>query len=378
VDDPNKLLDTLIVDERRSTPLHMQVRRGLRSVIDEHFADGDQFYTESVLVERLRVSRGTVRQALNELTREGVIVRRVRTGTTVCKQPDGSDSIRRKSELPQTVGVFVAQYDSEYLSAMLEKLAGVCSTRGMRLKVYHTHCGQKLADSYREVVLPPEQERFILVTPDSTSQLNEALRDRGHRTVAMELPDKGYSGAVVETDSTMAVHMGIDYLWSLGHRRITLLVNEPIKAPSVAEKVEAFRRIALARGVDETFKTVICGTEFWQSSYEAAMAHMADVWGGDNAQRPTAVFAVSDPGAWAALQWFARRGISVPGEVSVLGFEGARTSQFTHPSLSTVAHDIDALTTAAVEMLWSDTESSKRLSPSLIIRESTGPAPMAE
>jgi DNA-binding LacI/PurR family transcriptional regulator len=356
----------------------VQVQRALRSVIDEHFTDGDQFYTESALVERLRVSRGTVRQALNELSREGMLVRRVRTGTMVCKQGAPWEGQAVKSQAVQTVGVFVAQYDSDFLSAVLEQVSLVCRERDLRFKVYHTHKGQKVADAYREVGGAPDQERILLLGQATMGQLNEALTDRGYRVVALEAPTDDYAGAVVETDSTMAVHIAVDYLWSLGHRRITLLVNEPYKSPSVAEKVDAFQEIARRRDVDTQFRTVLCGTDFWQSSHAAALAHMDEVWPDAELERPTAIFAVSDPGAWAALQWFAKRGVSVPREVSVLGYEGARTSQFTHPALSTVSHSFERIARAAIDLLWTGTQTTKRLAPELVIRESTGSVPQFE
>jgi DNA-binding LacI/PurR family transcriptional regulator len=258
---------------------------------------------------------------------------------------------------------------------MLEQFAVASRQRNLRFQIYHTHRGQKVADAFRDISSPPDLERIILMSPSSIVELNDALIDSGYRTVAVELPDSGYSGSYVVTDSRMAVHIGIDYLWSLGHRKITLLVNEPLVSPSVQQKVETFKTIAQERRVDGKFHIVTCGTDYWQSSYDSALAHMDEVWPGENGDHPTAIFAVSDPGAWAVLHWLARKGVAVPTDVSVLGFEGAKTSQFTHPSLSTIAHPFEAIARKAVEVLWSDSVMVERLAPNLVVRESTGPAP---
>jgi DNA-binding LacI/PurR family transcriptional regulator len=69
--------------------------------------------------------------------------------------------------------------------------------------------------------------------------------------------------------------------------------------------------------------------------------------------------------------------VRVPQEVSVLGFEGARPSQFTQPALSTVAHPLEDLARRAVEMLFEDDAGPEFLTPTLIVRDSTGRAPEA-
>ena len=137
---------------------------------------------------------------------------------------------------------------------------------------------------------------------------------------------------VVETDARMAAQMGVDFLRALGHERITLLVNEPATVISVQEKIEQFR-VSYPHG-----RVVICGTQVWDNSYQASYAHMGEVWNVAPSEQPTAIMTTSDPGAWAALRWLAERHVSVPGQVSVLGFEDVRSSRFMHPSLSSIAH----------------------------------------
>lgn len=66
-----EVLERALIHRRRGLPLHLQVQSALRQAIEEHFEDGQSFWTEALLVERLGVSRATVRQALGELSRQG-------------------------------------------------------------------------------------------------------------------------------------------------------------------------------------------------------------------------------------------------------------------------------------------------------------------
>ncbi len=371
-----ELLDKFIIDRRRGSPMHAQILRALRKMIDAHFADGDPFFTEMEIVARLGVSRATVRQALGELSREGILLRRPSVGTVVTKNANASGGPLpgppQDAVAQSRIGVVIPEYDSELTAMLLQKIVEEGRRHSHAVQVYYTHRGEDLQRAFGQIHHGPDQERFILCLPPSAAlELSEALWDSGYRTVSIDAPSRPYPGAVVETDARMAVQMGVDYLRSLGHRQITLLVNEPADRLSVQEKVEQFRQ-AQPQG-----RVVVCGTHDWENSYAAAYAHMPDVWETTDGVRPTAIMTVSDPGAWAALRWLAERGLAVPGAVSVLGFEDARSSQFMHPSLSTIAHPIEAIARTAVEMLRqaADAPRERRLPPQLIVRESTGPAP---
>ena len=354
--------EELVVDRRHAAPKHVQVERALRQVIERHFADGDAFFTEAQLVERIGVSRPTVRQALAELTRDGLLLRRPSVGTTVIRAQSDMASVKT-----QHVGVVLAEFESEYLVMLLQQVMIECRRRNFELHSYYVHQSESVERAAQQITRGPEDVRIIVIAP----LLLKWLLGRGYHTVCIEKPAWNAVHRVVETDARMAVQMGMDYLRTLGHERITLLVNEPAAVLSVQEKIDQFR-IAQPQG-----RVVICGTQVWDNSYQAAYAHMGEVWTTDPAERPTAVMTVSDPGAWAALRWLSEQGVSVPGQVSVLGFEDARSSRFMHPSLSTIAHPIEAIARTALEMLWEEDRAphQRRLAPSLMIRESTGPAP---
>ena len=357
-----EFLDDLSVDRRRTTPMHAQVEQALRQIIERHFADGDAFFTEAQLVNRIGVSRPTVRQALAELTRDGLLLRRPSVGTTVVKARPGVSPAKT-----QHVGVVLAEFESEYLTMLLQQIMIECRRRKFELHSYYVHQSESVEQAAQQITHGPADVRIIVISP----LLLKWLADRGYHTVCIENLARNAALRVVETDARMAAQMGVDYLRTLGHERITLLVNEPATILSVQEKIDQFR-FAQPQG-----RVVICGTQVWDNSYQAAYAHMGEVWNKDPAERPTAVMTVSDPGAWAVLRWLSEKGVSVPGQVSVLGFEDARSSRFMHPSLSTIAHPIEAIARTAMEMLWEEDSGyhQRRLAPNLMIRESTGLAP---
>ena len=347
-------------------PLHAKVRENLRDLALQHFDDGAKFYTEPELIERLGVSQGTVRRALGDLAREGLLVRKVPQGTFVCKP----------APQPLTVGIFMPQYDSPFLMAVLEALSRASRQQKVGLRIYHTQQGENLVEALRKLTSPPSQERVVLLgeTPSATRMLCANLWKRGYRIVSVDTLAPTDRCASLGVDNAAGIRLGMEHLLGLGHRRIALLVNEPAEIGNVRTRVEAFRAIVAQYRMQEA-RVFDCGTKLWEDSCMAARAKMDKVMVGPN--RPTAIFAVSDPGAWTALQWLAERGIKVPAEVSVLGFDDDRPSQHVHPSLSTLRQPVKEMAQVVFQLLAAPIRPGQiqLLPPTLVIRKSTGRVP---
>ena len=351
------MMDPQVIDRHRSAPLHSQIEEALHHLIEQHFSDGDVFFKELEIAERFQVSRPTVRQALGTLTRRGLLNRRPFVGTIVTKPASAPVPAKTKH-----VGIFASSYDSEMISMLLQQIVEECRHRHFISHTYYISSSKDIDLGHRHALRSPAEERCISLT---SAGLLGTLQEAGYRTVYIESPARDFGGLVAETDARMAVQIGVDYLRSLGHEKITLLVNEPDSVLSVQDKIEQFQT-AYPAG-----ELVNCGTRLGESSYQAAYNFMPKAW----KSRPTAIMTASDPGAWAVLRWLAEQNISVPGEVSVLGFEDARSSQFMRPALSTLAHPLKALASTVLELLWEKEETSRiqLLPPDLIIRDSTGP-----
>ena len=281
--------------------------------------------------------------------------------------------MRKGSDEP-ALGVVIQLYRSDFQNEMLQHLARECLERGAVLRFYHTSGEGSSAHAFEQIQGAPRGEK-ILIFGDNGGQiehLHAAIEEMGRRAVVVDALAPRFRGDYVGTDSEAAVRIGVAHLRGLGHERIALLVNEPAHIETVRLKVAAFKALReCEHGLDGVI--VDCGTARGESSFEAAYQKMDALW--TMSPRPTAIFTASDPGAWAALKWLAEHKIEVPREVSVLGFEGVRPSAWTHPALSTVAHPLADLARAALDMLWQNQSGQRFLSPHLVLRNSTGPAP---
>lgn len=367
---PASWLKRIILDPQGDMPLHAQLRRSLRSIIEEQCVHGQKFFTEPQLIERLGVSQSTVRRALLDLTREGLLQRRVAKGSFVQKEPAGATKVF-------TVHVFLPEWNSEFLMGLLEMLAGGCQQLGHRIQIHYTHQGEKSA--YDCIADPAEAAGVILLSnePHATLDLYQAFSARGYRTVNIDCRIENYPGAFVGTSNAAVVKLALDHLTALGHQRITFLINEPEEHGNVLLRTSHFQEEVMARALSKA-RVFHCGTHFYEDGFQATYRKMPELM--RSQPTPTAIFAMSDPGAWAALQWFAEQGIRVPEDISVIGFSDDRPSRFTRPALTTIAHPVAEMAKTALEYLQSPEHQHRSclLKPQLIVRDSTGLAPKSE
>jgi LacI family transcriptional regulator len=91
---------------------------------------------------------------------------------------------------------------------------------------------------------------------------------------------------------------------------------------------------------------------------------------------PTAIFAANDRMAFGVLRALYERGLAVPRDMSVVGFDDIEGSDCSIPPLTTIRQDHDALGLAAMELLLEaiagEPARNVKISPELVVRSSTG------
>jgi len=346
---------------------------------------------EQVLENHFDVSKITVRRALDDLSREGLLVRRRGTASIVAHvrrdlphkeveapQPVSAQRFSIPTDIPKSgriTGIIAGEMFGEYSSTLISELSKASLSRGIQVRCYPTLTPESAADVLNSLLSSGELHSFVLFSHTEVMRfLNHVLIGRGCRTVSVEALDLDAPYPYVLTDSRAAVTIGLEHLISLGHRRIVLLVNENPEHPTVRVKIERFRELVAQQGLESTARVfpAVWGKD---DGYGRLDSTMPALWN-ERAEKPTAIFTVSDSGAWAAINWLYRHGVDVPGDVSVLGFENLTTSQFTRPTLTTVAHPFEQIAVRTIEALWSDDynpQLHELVEPFLVLRESTGP-----
>ncbi|MHC0433421.1 LacI family DNA-binding transcriptional regulator [Streptomyces sp. O3] len=184
----------------------------------------------------------------------------------------------------------------------------------------------------------------------------------------------GVPAPVFTTDDMLAAELAVDHLHRLGHRRIGM-ASGPTGNHPAERRVRGFVEAMGRRGVDDARQWVI------HQSYtvEGGQAAAASLLG----LGATAVVAASDYMALGAIRGIRRQGYSVPGDVSVVGYDGTMITEFLDPPLTTVRQPTDRLALEVgrgiLELVSNrDVPTGELLfDPELVIRASTAPPPGA-
>jgi len=166
----------------------------------------------------------------------------------------------------------------------------------------------------------------------------------GVPTVVLERGPHQTRFGAVGIDAAAGVAQGIAHLVRAGHRRIGMLDGDRIDAP--APRREAFLAAARQHGLPVDGSWVVPAPEHSVAGGEAAMAQLLDA-------RPelTAVFGFNDLIAVGAMRTARRRGLRVPDDLAVLGFDGLALGELVEPALTTLHIDKRRLGRLAVEQV---------------------------
>lgn len=182
-----------------------------------------------------------------------------------------------------------------------------------------------------------------------------------------QLPKQRY--CTVGTDNVKAARMATDYLLRQGRKRI-LFVGDPA-IPEIALRCEGYKQ-ALAKAPKGSGAVAIVKAHMTpEAAYQSMLAHIR------NGKPFDAVFAATDIIGISALRALAASGLSVPGDVAVVGFDGIELGAHVHPALTTVKQDLERGAQLLVDLLLRRMAGEKVESVSmpgeLLVRESSGP-----
>lgn len=175
----------------------------------------------------------------------------------------------------------------------------------------------------------------------------------------------------VEVDQELGARLAVRHLLDLGHRNIVHLTGA-LNTFDARTRVDGWRAELDAAGAEGA---MLEGDFRAESGFR--LAHR--LCDGDTAL-PTAVFAGNDQMAMGVLAAFAERGVRVPDDVSLVGFDDFTGAGYLVPALTTVRQDFVHLGTSAIEllvrMLGGERAERQKITPELVVRRSTA-APRA-
>ncbi|MCX6407446.1 MAG: LacI family DNA-binding transcriptional regulator [Propionibacteriales bacterium] len=290
------------------------------------------------------VSKSTVSRVLDERlpTSHSASAQRVRDAAQRLgyRRDRFASALRRQQT--RTVGVLVPRLTDTVMAMTFEQVAAACARRDQFAIVATTDDDPATEQEAVERLLDQRVDGLVLTTARLGDDLTARLRDRGVPVVLALRADGSTPSAV--GDDELGGYLAARHLVDLGHRRIALVAG-PSYASSAVGRQAGFRRALAEVGVTDVGDLVHESAFSMESGEDVARRVLA------SPDRPTAVFAVNDNTAIGVLAAAQALELSVPEDVSVVGYNDVPVSARLPRPLTTVRVPFDQIAAATLELL---------------------------
>ncbi len=330
--------------------------------------------TLKAVAQHLGLTPGTVSAVLNDSPSARSIPQetknRIRAAAKELNYRPNFFARTLRNKRTYTIGVIAEEIGDSYSSSIISGIEQFLRQRDyFFLTVVHRH-DMALLSRYAQLL----SERGVegIITVDTTVQdapMLPTVAIAGHKKM------KGVTNIVL--DHEKAALLALSHLKELHHERIAFMRGNPVSSDS-KDRWEAICRVAAQLGIDidpDLTIQIDADDPTPRLGYPFAKALLSR-------QKPfTALFAYNDISAIGAIRAIQEKGLRVPQDISVMGFDDIPGAAFYSPSLTTVRQPLNRMGEVAAQSLLERIEGKRdypaeiAIEPELVIRESTANAP---
>lgn len=340
--------------------------------------------TARAVAERAGVSRTTVSFVLNNVSGmripEDTRQRVLQAAAELDYHPDAT-ARRMVSGRTNVLGFVIRQTpDQVFADALLPQMLGGVSkaarAHGLHI-LFEPIPPDDQSGAYGRLIRERHVDGIMLFGPRVDDQELLRIHSAGACVVLIgQLPNTEIP--FVDVDNVGGARLATEHLIRLGHRRIAHITNAPPEYTASTDRYTGYQQALQAAGIAPDPALMRYGA-FTPESGQAAMAELLEL-----SPRPTAVFIGSDAVALGALQLLHQRGVRVPEEMAIVGFDDIPLAGSISPSLTTVRIPASGLGWGAAELLTRLIEPEEDLrnpfvilETELVVRASCGASPQS-
>jgi DNA-binding LacI/PurR family transcriptional regulator len=328
------------------------------------------------IARQARVSEATVSRVIND--RPGVSPETRQAVLTALDVLGYERPERLRKRSAGLVGLVVPELDNPIFPAFAQVIESALARQGYTPVLCTQTPGGVHEDEYTKMLLERGVAGIVFVSglhADATTDpaRYQALRRRGLPIVLVNGYVEGVDAPFISNDDVTSMELSVGHLVELGHTRIGLAVG-PQRFTTVLRKMAGFREAMRRRlgldDVDAWIETTLFSVEGGGAAAERLVERGA-----------TGLVCGSDLMALGAVRALRARGLHVPRDVSVVGYDDSLLVAFTDPPLTTVRQAVQAMGAAAVRALLDEIaglpapRAEYVFRPELVVRASTAAAP---
>ena len=273
-------------------------------------------------------------------------------------------------------GLIISDITNPYFPELVKAFEDIAVEHGQDVLIANTNYDPKRMETCVIRMLQRKVDGVAIMTSEMEDRLIHTFGQRQIPTIFMDTVTAVRGASTVNIDYAGGVTEAMHHLFELGHKDIAF-ISGPLKLSSARARAEAFQAALQEHGVTIRQGWLQEGDHRVEGGHHAMKRIL------ESGQVPTAVLGSNDLTAIGAMGAIHERGLDVPGDISVVGFDDIELSAYTLPALTTLHVPRRELASTAFRALFRgrDESPAKRtrrrrhvIKTRLIVRQSTGPA----
>lgn len=273
-------------------------------------------------------------------------------------------------------GLIISDITNPFFPELVKAFEDIAVEHGQEVLIANTDYDPARMESCVVRMIQRKVDGVAIMTSEMEDRLVKVLNHRDIPLVFMDVGEPGPGVSRVQVDHAAGVAMAMDHLVALGHRTIAF-ISGPLDLFSARTRFHAFKAGLERHGLSRDVNLI------QEANHRADGGHAAMQRILESGAKPTAVMASNDLTAIGALGAIHDRGLRVPDDISIVGYDDIVLSAYTQPSLTTLRLPRSEIATAAFRALYNARQAGVNqpheganylILPTLVLRHSTGPA----
>ncbi len=272
------------------------------------------------------------------------------------------------------IGVLVPSLDNSYITAVCHGIDQELASLGYDLMLFTTHRKEGKENQYVNTIANGLSDGLLLMvpliaSPNLETSYLKVLREKNFPYVLIDQTDSEDKSSVVDSNNWQGAYEAIKHLINLGHKRIGFTTG--VMAINAAkERLDAYKAALKAHDIEIDERFIIEAGFDSEDGYIAAQQLLS------LNKRPSAIFASNDLSAFGVMDAIRNKGLSIPEDISIIGFDDIPQASVTYPKLTTVKQPLEQMGREAVKLLLEQIEQPEKpvrrvtLATALIKRDS--------
>jgi LacI family transcriptional regulator len=269
-----------------------------------------------------------------------------------------------------TVGVLVPDLGTTYIGEIMHGIDTELALSELDLMLFTTHRTATKEANYVANMVRGMVDGLLVVLPRNPADYIGTLTKRNFPFVLIDHQGNGEPCPAVGATNWQGAYNATEYLIKLGHTRIGFITGS-MDLGAATDRRDGYKSALRAHHIAEDPGLIYEGTFFQPDGYAGANTLL------DLENPPTAIFASNDAMAMGVMDAVRSRGLRIPKDISIIGFDDVSQAALVRPALTTVRQPLEEMGRVAAQMLLSRLKNPEQeikrveLPTELIVRDST-------